>query len=67
MQIPFEKFVKYKKKTSQKFRLQKFVTILALPHRITLTLSFMAKVIYDLDFLKKDCSKSFDVKNFWKF
>ncbi len=67
MQIPLEKSVKYEKKTSQKFCLKKFVTILALPHRITLTLSLMAKVIYDLDFLKKYYSKSSDVKNFWEF
>ncbi len=32
-----------------------------------LFLSLTAKVIYDLDFLNKDCSKSSEVKNFWEF
>jgi hypothetical protein len=32
-----------------------------------LTLSLTAKVIYDLDFLNKDCSKSSEAKNFWEF
>jgi hypothetical protein len=32
-----------------------------------LTLPLTAKVIYDLDFLNKDSSKSFEVKNFWEF
>ncbi len=37
------------------------------PHCSALTLSLTANVIYDLDFLNKDCSKSSEVKNFWEF